>query len=228
MSFILGVPRCNETDDIFGEAVAAMRASTLPPTVALIIDNGDAPLGGVPGFEVRRPPENVGCAGAWNMICRAAFDEFHCDSAVLVNADCNVLPGTFASLFAADCGFVCAHAFECFRIDREVWLRVGPFDTGFYPVYWEDTDYRRRLHLAGVAIEEWPVEEVEVIYPGRGCYRSGIVHGKAATEYQGWAGDKQAWFQQRLVANEQRYIDKWGGIPGTERFEVPFDGKSLE
>lgn len=35
---------------------------------------------------------------------------------------------------------------------------------------------------------------------------------------------EQVWFQSRLVANEQRYIDKWGGLPGAERFEVPFDG----
>lgn len=226
MSFILGIPRCNETPDIFGEAVAAASSNTLPPTVALIIDNGDAPLGSVSGFEVRRPPKNVGCAGSWNMICRAAFDEFRSDSAVLVNADCTVLPDTFASLFAASLGFVCAHAFGCFRIDREVWERVGPFDEEFYPAYWEDTDYRRRLRLAGVAFEEWPIEEAEVLYPGRARYRSGIVHGKNASEsYQGWTGEKQAWFQQRLVINEQRYVDKWGGIPGSERFEVPFNGK---
>lgn len=226
MSFVLGIPRCNETSDIFDEAVAAAGANTLPPTAALIIDNGDVPLGPVAGFEVRRPPANIGCAGAWNMICRTAFDEFHSDSAVLVNADCTVLPDTFASLFAARCGFVCAHAFGCFRIDREIWLRVGPFDEKFYPAYWEDTDYRRRLHLAGVAFEEWPIEEVEVLFPGRARYQSGIVHGKdAAVAYQGWAGDKQEWFQQRLVLNEQRYVDKWGGLPGAERFGVPFNGE---
>lgn len=226
MSFILGVPRCNETADIFDEAVAAALANTLFPAAALIIDNGDVPLEDVPGFQIRRPPKNVGCAGSWNVICRAAFDEFRSDSAVLVNADCTVLPTTFASMFGTACGFVCAHAFGCFRIDREVWLRVGPFDEEFYPAYWEDTDYRRRLRLAGVPFEEWPVEEAEVIYPGRARYRSGIVHGKdAAIAYQGWTGEKQNWFQGRLVANEQRYIDKWGGIPGSERFEAPFDGK---
>jgi hypothetical protein len=224
--FILGIPRCNETEDIFSEAVAAARGNTLSPTAALIIDNGDTPLGAISGFEIRRPPKNTGCAGAWNMICHAAFNEFHSDSAVLVNADCTVLRDTFASLFAAPCGFVCAHAFGCFRIDREVWLRVGPFDEEFYPAYWEDTDYRRRLRLAGIVFDEWPVEEVEVIYPGRARYRSGIVHGKNAAEpYQGWTGEKSTWFQQRLVINEQRYVDKWGGVPGTERFQVPFDGK---
>jgi hypothetical protein len=59
MSFVLGIPRCNETSDIFGEAVAAARTNTLPPIAAIIIDNGDSPLGSVAGFEVRRPPENI-------------------------------------------------------------------------------------------------------------------------------------------------------------------------
>ncbi len=48
-------------------------------------------------------------------------------------------------------------------------------------------------------------------------------HGKHDPDgYQGWRGDKLAWFQERVAQNHERYRQKWGGEPGQETYETPF------
>ena len=121
--------------------------------------------------------------------------------------------------------FICARGFSCFRVDPEIYRRVGRFDEEFYPAYWEDADYRRRLQLSGIPIIEWSSEEVEIISPGRTRTPSGIVHGKHAADgsYQGWTGEKLKWFWECYEANGRRYAAKWGGQLGNETFETPFN-----
>ncbi len=41
-------------------------------------------------------------------------------------------------------------------VRREAWLRVGGFDEGFYPVWFEDVDFLKRLDSAGWAIRFTP------------------------------------------------------------------------
>jgi len=224
--FVLGIPRCNEPPSVFEETLQAARESALQPDHTVLVDNGDQPFEGwtpIYGCVVVRPGRNVGCAGAWNIVLRLAFATLDADSAILLNGDCAVGKDTFGRMLASPARLVCAHGFSCFRIDRALWNAIGEFDEEYWPVYWEDTDYRRRLALAGEPIEEWPLEEVGRPSHGRAVYASGITHGKSdAGGYQGWTGDKRAWFQERLEANRQRYIAKWGGLPGSERFSTPF------
>ncbi len=225
-SFVLGIPRCGEPPEIFRATTQAALESALLPSTKIIVDNGDEPLGDVAGFDVLRPGSNIGCAGAWNLLCKTAFG--NASTAILINGDCAVAPDTFARIMASREHVVCAQGFSCFRIDREVWQRIGEFDEQYYPCYWEDTDYRRRLHLAGVAIEEWPLEETSRPSYGRAVYSSGITHGwlKEGAGYQGWTGERQAWFLKRWEANRDRYVAKWGGMPGSETHSVPFGGAS--
>jgi hypothetical protein len=142
---------------------------------------------------------------------------------ILLNADCAVMPDTFERMLASTAPIMCAYGFGCFLMSEAVWRDVGDFDEAFYPVYFEDTDYRFRCKLAGVALEEWAVSDLESIYPGRDRAPTGIVHGKHDPEgYQGWRGEKLAWFNARWEANRQRYLAKWGGDVGQERFTSPF------
>jgi hypothetical protein len=223
--FVLGVPRCNEPAAIFAETLLAARSGTALPDHTLIVDNGDDPFDGDAGAAtVVRPPKNAGCAGAWNIILRRAFGPLGAESVILVNGDCAVGVDTFARMLAAPTGVVCAHGFSCFRIDEPVWRTVGEFDEGFWPVYWEDTDYRRRLALAGVDVEEWVVQEVARPCDGRATYASGITHGKSAIGgYQGWSGERLTRFHEELAANQARYVEKWGGLPGAETYTTAFE-----
>jgi hypothetical protein len=223
---VLGIPRCNETPKVFGATLAAVRASTLQPYVKLIVDNGDAPLPPVDGFGVMRPGRNTGCAGAWNAILLRAFNELHAKTAIVINGDCAVAIGTFERLMSSPPPLVLAMGFSCFRIDAEVWQHVGPFDELYYPVYWEDADYRRRLSLAGWHVDEWPADVVGRETPYRAMYSTGITHGwrdpEAECRYQNWPVAKHEWFEARWRANRDRYVAKWGGLPGEETHTVPF------
>lgn len=223
--FALGIPRCNEPAAIFAETIAAVRASRAQPERGLIIDNGDVRLGHVDEFAVLRFKRNIGCAGAWNTILRAAFMGNEFEHAIVLNADCAVAPDTFEKLLASKCGVALAMGFSCFRIDRVVWQAVGPFDEMYYPCYWEDADYRVRLRHANFTIDEWPFEEVARPSFGRALYSTGITHGWRLEDagYQGWKGDKAAWFQARWCANRDHYVAKWGGMPGEEKFSTPFN-----
>lgn len=222
--FIVGIPRCNEPNSIVEETLRGIERSSSQPVRVLIVDNGDAPLDPhtllLPRCcDIIRPQRNLGCAGAWNILHKLATPT----PLVLLNADCAVMPDTFERMLDHATPILCAYGFGCFMLSEDVWRTIGDFDEEFYPVYFEDTDYRYRCKLGGVPIEEWPVTELQSIYPGRDRATSGIIHGKHDPDgYQGWRGEKLAWFNSRWEANLQRYMTKWGGEVGQERFTTPF------
>jgi GT2 family glycosyltransferase len=221
LNFIVGIPRCNEPLELLAETLRAITASRAQPARVVIIDNGDAPLERalVKPCEVIRPQQNLGCAGTWNLLHTLAKPT----PLILLNADCAVTPDTFERMCMSANPIVCAYGFGCFMMTDAVWRSVGEFDEEYYPVYFEDSDYRYRCKLAGVTLEEWSATDHESIYPGRNRAATGIVHGKHDPEgYQGWRGEKLAWFHARWEANRQRYLAKWGGDVGQERFTTPF------
>jgi hypothetical protein len=222
--FVLGVPRCNESAAVFDETLRAVHASTAQPAHTIIVDNGDQRFAGDPrSAVVVRPSANVGRAAAWNLVLRLAFETLNRGRVILLDSDCAVAPDTFARMLAAPAPVVLAQGFSCFRLDEAPWRAVGEFDEEFWPISWEDADYRRRLSLAGVAVEEWPIEEHSRPSRGRVTYASGITHGEAWPHgYQGWSGRKLARFQEQVDANRARYVTKWGGPPGAETLTAPF------
>ncbi len=222
--FVLGVPRCNEPCTIFEETLRAVRASTAAPTYTIVVDNGDERFVSTsPDSVVVRPSANVGRAAAWNIVLRLAFETLGLDRVILLDSDCAVAPDTFGRMLASPAPVVCAQGFSCFRLDESAWRVVGEFDEEFWPISMEDADYRRRLALAGVVVEEWSLEERARPSRGRVTYASGITHGKLSPDgYQGWTGRKLAHFRERVEANRKRYAKKWGGPPGKETLTTPF------
>jgi GT2 family glycosyltransferase len=215
--FTVGIPVVNE-HDLLVEAIEAVSVSTMRPNRVIIVDNGDLPWApsrdfhAQHGLHIARPQRNIGCAGAWNLIHKLAAPL----TTIIINADCRVLPDTFEKMMEyPQPHIVAAYGFGCFRMDEAIWNSVGPFDEGFYPVYFEDTDYRYRLKLAGAPFIEWD----HVL--------TGIKHGKDQPDgYQGWRGEKLAWFHDCLEKNHRRYVEKWGGEHTKETFTIPFDGKA--
>lgn len=226
--FVLGITRYAEPAWVWQETIAAAISSDLQPVRRFVVDDGEHLLGSVAGFDLIRPTRNLGCAGSWNLLCRTAFDELRVATMIILNGDCAVASGTFSRMMESAHAVVAAQGFSAFRLDERVWRRVGEFDEDYYPAYWEDTDYRRRLHLAGEPIDEWPIKEVSRPSYGRATYASGITHGWLIENagYQGSTGAKCAWFQERWVANRDRYVAKWGGMPGAETYDRPFNGEA--
>jgi hypothetical protein len=229
--FVVGIARCNETDDVFGKTLASIASSSRLPSSVIIVDNGDVALA-KPDLPVQvvllRPDHNMGCAGSWNFLLWSAYVQGVVP--IIINADTAVAKDTFAKMLAVPSpAVVLAYGFGCFRLDEGIYTQIGGFDEEFHPVYCEDVDYRRRLKLAGIPAVEWPIFPALEIGPGRVRSPVGIEHGKHdEAGYQGWTADKAAWFADRLEANKARYVRKWGGTPYEETYTSPFDGQGAD
>jgi GT2 family glycosyltransferase len=96
--------------------------------------------------------------------------------------------------------------YGCFVVNPIALATVGCFDENFFPIYCEDSDYRRRLRLAGLA-------------PAY-CEGTRIVHGGSRS----LAVPEVASQNQRTYAlNRHYYQRKWAGEAGGEQFDRPFN-----
>ena len=92
-------------------------------------------------------PSNLGVAASWNLgIKLTPFSEYWC----IVNDDVTFEPGALEVLAASSGGGNLAlpdspQPFSAFTIGEDVVDAVGLFDEIFYPAYFEDTDYKRRV-----------------------------------------------------------------------------------
>ena len=104
----------------------------------------------------------------------------------------------------------------CLAIGRAAVETIGYFDQNFWPAYFEDGDYFRRLELCGLPVlwDERTLLEHNRSYSLRSDPFLRRLHG------------------ERNRRNEAYYRRKWGGVrgwigpdapPGSERFRYPFD-----
>lgn len=123
----------------------------------LIVDNGDQDLGPmwVPAIRNLRIADigaNLGVAASWNLGIKAGYRN---DWIMVVSDDVTFPPGAldeFASLSGKD-KVVLSQTWPhwcAFTIGMNIIQKVGLFDEMFYPAYFEDTDYQRRLDEAGI------------------------------------------------------------------------------
>lgn len=101
--------------------------------------------------------------------------------------------------------------FSGFMINKQCWEKVGEFDEGFAPAYFEDNDYHNRINLAGMKA---------IVYPPAMFYHYG---SKTTTE--GLKPDPET--HKRFEANRSYYVGKWGGQPGREGYKTPFNNPNF-
>jgi hypothetical protein len=98
--------------------------------------------------------------------------------------------------------------FSCFVITKQCHEKYR-FDEGFIPAYFDDNDYHRRMKLGGDGEHIFGVNVPFLHY--------GSVTIKRSPEViAGWA--------KQFDVARQHYIDKWGGLPGNEKWDRPFGG----
>ena len=132
---------------------AMLESIDYPVAKLIIIDNGDClntstgwPVEHVQSTKVIKMPANLGVAGSWNLGIKAApFAPWW----LIVNFDVTWPPGSlrmFAEQGSADEILLseCLQPWSAFAIGENVVRRVGLFDEGFHPAYFEDNDYARR------------------------------------------------------------------------------------
>lgn len=100
--------------------------------------------------------------------------------------------------------------YSCFAIGNDYVQRIGPFDEHFDPCYFEDNDSHRRIRTAGYEAAQWTPF---------------FHHGSTTLSTD---PERRATIQRSGGAFEtcrSYYLRKWGGEPGLETFNCPFDGK---
>jgi GT2 family glycosyltransferase len=217
---VLGVPTLNRYD-LCAKLVASAFGGTRPPDLVVVVDNGGrfgwAHDGSV---EILRPGRNLGVGPSWNLLARRHLKSQD-DQLLICGDDVTLHPDAVEKLVATmvktNADLTCPEPtrstmyqmFSCFLVRPSLFEKVGYFDEMFWPAYFEDNDFHRRMKLAGAA---------EAIAP---C---GYDHLNSGT-MQKYTKDELEKHHERFRVCRDYYIEKWGGLPGAERFTVPFDGK---
>jgi GT2 family glycosyltransferase len=141
-----------------------VRSIDYPIDHLLIIDNGGH-LGQlvkpviINKMTVLKMPSNLGVASSWNLGVKSfpyspawffsSADTVYTKGALEVLAQAKPTDITLSDSFPF---------WQTFAIGEEVVRRIGLFDEGLHPIYFEDTDYERRANHAGIDIVKLPVE----------------------------------------------------------------------
>jgi GT2 family glycosyltransferase len=149
---------------------------------------------------------NLGVAGSWNLASDIAFHTLKADYVVHLNDD--IVLGQDPEDIKRELlrngepdlmigpFHWCAFALKC-----GVFESIGKFDVAFFPAYYEDRDFLYRAKLGKLGV----VGNAKSLDP---------FHKRNAS-----SGGEQ-------VGPRDHYMKKWGGVPGSERFTIPFDGVS--
>ena len=128
----------------------------------VVIDNSGRGIVGKPGpwerLTVLPMPANLGVAASWNLAVRLA----HRHPWVMVCSDDVTFPPGCLQTFervASEETLVVSGTWPhwcAFTLGMGVVGKVGLFDEGYYPAYYEDTEYERRMGLAGLTVTMGP------------------------------------------------------------------------
>lgn len=158
------------------------------------------------GLEATRMYRNLGVSASWNLGMRLSPEA---PWWFITNNDIAFAPGDLDRLarymaeHPADIGML--QTPSAWGISRHALQAIGYFDENFHPAYFEDNDYVHRANLAGVHIEPLP---------------AGLSHQTSSSI----SSDQRAHEENNRTfpLNCLYYIEKWGGMPGMERWTTPF------
>jgi GT2 family glycosyltransferase len=181
---------------------------------------------------------NEGVAPSWNEGIREAKNKYGCNRYLVVNNDIVLKKCTIDRMMEdierEDIGMITAYNvngeiktpdqlkeyqipilqkfkeapdFSCFMIKESTIDKVGYFDENFWPAYFEDNDYHYRMKLQGIkALKD---NQIVYFHYGSSTVKENRNIEKTNSEY--------------YLINKEYYIKKWGGEPGNEIYETPFN-----
>lgn len=185
----------------------------VPYERALVVDNGRTGFRreGVTVFE---PPfRGLGWPGALNFGITQTPDA---PWWFFTNNDAYFEPGVIVEMVdrmdAAEGPAVITDGYTVGAINRAMVDTIGLFDDwNFYPIYFDDSDYSYRAHLAGFPVQfgKWCLE---------GDFgETDVPSLTTKSDAKLSLANNRTW-----QLNEKAYIAKWGGLPGEETFTTPF------
>jgi GT2 family glycosyltransferase len=206
MKLIIGIPTINRAD-LLNEALANY-FEDFKSTEIVICDNGKQEIiTREKNFVIYRPEQNLGVSGSWNMIMDYA-EKVKATHVLMLNDDIYLGKSeqeisTIIRLWNPE--FLCTELNWCsYILSIDAYQKVGKFDENFFPAYFEDNDYFRRMLLAEVTITF-----NSMLNPI--TYRNSMTIQKSPELNNGFE------------KNRQYYISKWGGQPTQEKFNTPFN-----
>lgn len=204
-SFAIGIPTLNRMDLLAPALHTYIRDFSI-----LVFDNGRQ-AGKVehPQITWLYPDKNLGVAASWNRLCHEIF-RYH-SHAVILNDDIQLGFGANTILQAISKNpdrLITSLIDWCiFILPKTVFEKIGPFDENFFPAYYEDKDYERRIRLAGGGIIRSPLLQPKIYRDNSTAEKDSTVHLHAHK-------------------NKEYFLKKWGGPPAGEKFSVPFNIKT--
>ena len=206
MKLIIGIPTINRAD-LLNEALANY-FEDFKETEILICDNGNQEIiTRENNFVIYRPEKNLGVSGSWNMIMDYS-QKVNATHVLILNDD--IYLGKNEQEIAQiiklwNPEFLCTELNWCsFILSLEAYKKIGVFDENFFPAYFEDNDYFRRMLLGNV----------QMIF---NAMLNPVIFRNSMTIA------KNPELNNGFEKNKQYYISKWGGQPTQETFITPFN-----
>ena len=208
--FSIGIPTLNRADLLLPSIEKYL--VDFKNTDIHILDNGNQNLSNLEEnvhTYVHNQKENIGVAASWNKLCQIIFTKH--DWALLVNDDVYLGYGNTRvnmCIEMSEVGLVQSELnWSVLLINKDLYEYIGEFDEGFFPAYYEDSDYMYRLKLHGL------LHEVNS--------KLNPIDAKVSQTYE----KAPELVNLSMRFNRQRYIDKWGNVPLLEKYTTPFNNK---
>ena len=202
--FAIGIPTLNRYD-LLKESLAKY-LQDFPNVEIHVIDNGSQGID-ADGIILHDMGYNMGVAASWNKLCREIFAKH--DHALILNDDIYLGYNTETVLKAIEKNpeslIRSERSWSLFLIPKKLYEKVGDFDEGFYPAYYEDSDYIYRMLLSE-------------------CYQEvdRTLNPEIFLQSQTYEKNPDL-VNDSMKRNRLRYIEKWGGSPLFEQFISPFN-----
>jgi len=166
-----------------------------------------------PDLRIYRDPDNhnLGVARSWNIGAREVVERkldylIIMSQAMLFGPEKEV---TWTGELEARNGEylveALGHSWHLIALHRKCFEAIGYFDENFYPAYFEQIDWSRRLELTNLS-KEWPRVWVNALSTSVGAY-------------------SYLTLPDPLLAY---YREKWGGDKGNEQYRLPFNGRAID
>lgn len=204
----LGIPTINRKD-IFQDYMSKYQDIWFRRHM-LVIDNGNQNIETKPAclkHSVRIMHHNIGVAASWNAMMAYSNQKGYTHCAIynddIYYSRTPVEIEEFIQNNPADI-YLGTKSWSVFVLPYSVFYQIGPFDEDFKGAYFEDNDYERRMTVAGLSILRDEFFDPE-IYENSMSIR------------------KDRSLNVNFDNNRERYVRKWGGMPGSEKFQSPFN-----
>lgn len=180
------------------------------PEVRQVIDEIKGGHEYIKSVEVVHNFMNVGFSGSINQIIKQNID---CPYWCILSVDWHPKPGQLKKLAKRlenpFVGILCdktQNGYSSMVFTPELLYEVGYLDENFFPAYYEDNDHRYRMKIAGIEWEYLPLDYQHAV--SATIKRDPAIYAKN---------------QMTFKENGRYYVEKWGGLPGQEKYITPFD-----